>query len=140
MKSCDYYVREGDVVFHGSRFLVVMEGGKGEFLACPFVTTSEPLHRGDVPVAWLDLAEAGLPHADMRLRAVLLRRRARGASRVGVVREGVLARLRAALGTEAVTRARETPAVPVWAMPRSGARCGGTHRGAGRGSVRSMVF
>ncbi|MCQ9154086.1 hypothetical protein [Acidomonas methanolica] len=135
MSLFDSDISEGDVIFSGWQYMVVV-GREGEFvLASPFVTTSEPRHRRDVGVSWTELSEAGLPHPDMRLRGVLCRRRGRAVTRVGVVGEAVLARLRLALDAEMAARAREVPHAPVWSV-----RDGSGGPVMRRGAVRSMVF
>lgn len=122
----------GDIIFSTRQYMMIISVDGQYLTACPFVPEGELRHRADMALAWFELAEAGLPHADMRLRTIPCRREKRGIRRIGCVAEGVWRRALMASAREAHMRRRE---VGSFGGPVSRAGV------AGRESVpRAMMF
>ena len=85
----------GSVVFCRWQPMVVLHVMEEEALLCPLVSENEPLHRGDMELAWHDLAEAGLSRLDVRFRGVVCRRNIRGLKLLGSVSATLLRRMHA---------------------------------------------
>lgn len=93
-------INVGDVVVCRNNFFIVVYRRQEDAVLCPLVVASDLSHRADLPLNLGDIADANLPVANMRVRAVPCLRRYLSLARIGCTRPSCLARIRERLRTE----------------------------------------
>lgn len=67
---CEQVIDAGSVVFSNNDIFLVTLRIKKDLVLCRFISMSEPRHRADLDLTWVDLLDANLPDPRRRLRAV----------------------------------------------------------------------
>lgn len=107
MLSRSKVISENHIVYSGYQYFIVVGKEERNLLVCPFVRAGEPFHRHDLELTWFEFSGTGLPHADMRVRAIPCRRHMNTVQFVGAAEATVTARVKKALRVEMTARSRE---------------------------------
>ena len=134
MSSCSEIISENNIVYSGYQYFIVVGKEEENLLMCPFVRDGQPSHRHDLELAWFEFSGTGLPHVDMRVRAIPCRRRANRVQFVGTADVRLTARVKKALRVEMMARLQEDRSSALLSMRSVNDR--GRHRPA----IRAIYF